>query len=408
MISKNALGPLFLCLIIWFSGSRSAVAENCQSLQVRHGEDFISVHCGGAPSAAMDAKGRLWVTFVQDRHVYVSYSDDEGDTYFTPVQVNAIAEDTEYNGENRPKIIIADSGEILLSWTTKTSSNFTGEIRFTRSSDGGKTFAIPRTMNDDDLMTGHRFDSLFLTSSGRLYLTWIDKRDLDAAAARKETYPGAAIYYTTSDNLGATFTRNFRVSHNSCECCRIAIAPYGDDEVAILWRQIYDEHVRDHAIAVLGPYGDVAGLNRATIDDWYIDACPHHGPTMLESTQPGQYHISWFSAGTIHNGIHYGRYDIASGTTGAIIKVDGTPGAGHPVLAQSDDTLYLVWKGFNGVASQLQLMKSIDNGVSWSQPETLFATESASDHPLLLSSANRVFLSWSSKEFGYIFREINQ
>jgi len=408
MISKNSTRLLFIWLIVWFCGNQNAVAENCQLLQAQHGEDFISVHCGGAPSAAVDAKGRLWVTFVQDKHVYVSYSDDEGATYLTPVRVNALAEDTEYNGENRPKIIVADSGEILLSWTTKTSSNFTGEIRFTRSTDGGKTFSVPRTINDDGLMTGHRFDSLFLTRSGRLYLTWIDKRDLDAATARSEAYAGAAIYYTVSDDLGATFTPNFRVAHHSCECCRIAIAPYGDDQVAILWRQIYNEHVRDHAIAVLGPTGDVAGLNRATIDDWYIDACPHHGPTMVESTQPGQYHISWFSAGSIHSGIHYGRYDMASGTTGAIIKVDGTPGAGHPFLAQSADTLYLVWKGFNGVASQLQLMHSSDNGATWSEPATMFNTESASDHPLLVSAAERVFLSWSSQEFGYIFEEISR
>lgn len=411
MISKRAAWPLValltaLSLSTLFMSSHVA-AESCQSLRELHGVDVVSIHCGGAPSATLDADGRLWVAFVQNKHVFVSRSDDNGQTYTAPVQVNAVAEDTEYNGENRPKIIVAESGEVLLSWTTKTSPNFTGEIRFTRSIDGGRTFEAPRTMNDDGLMTGHRFDSLFLTDSGKLYLTWIDKRDLDAAAARSETYPGAAIYYTVSDDLGATFTQNFRVSHNSCECCRIAMAPHGEDDIAILWRQIYNEEIRDHAIAVLGTDGEVTGLNRATVDDWVINACPHHGPSMVEASTEGEYHISWFSAGNLHSGIHYGRYNMANGAAEDIIKVDGTPGAGHPYLASFDGTLYIVWKGFNGIASQLQMMQSRDDGASWSQPETLFNTGRASDHPLLVSSEHGVFLSWSSEEFGYIFKELS-
>ncbi|MGB4248009.1 MAG: sialidase family protein [Pseudohongiellaceae bacterium] len=398
---------LLIALGIAVLMSGQAAAESCAELREQHGEDHVSIHCGGAPSATLDADGRLWVAFVQNKHVYVSRSDDNGEKYTAPVKVNAIPEDTEFNGENRPKIIVAESGEVLLSWTTKTSPNFTGEIRFTRSIDSGKTFETPRTMNDDGLMTGHRFDSLFLTESGKLYLTWIDKRDLDAASARNESYPGAAIYYTVSEDLGATFTQNFRVSRNSCECCRIAIAPHGEDEVAILWRQIYDEEIRDHAIAVLGAEGEVTGLNRATVDDWYINACPHHGPTMVQADAEGEYHISWFSAGNLHSGIHYGRYDMASGVAEDIIKVDGTPGAGHPYLAKHDDTLFIVWKGFNGIASQLQMMQSRDNGASWSEPQTLFNTERASDHPLLVSSEHGVFLSWSSEEFGYMFKELS-
>lgn len=412
MISNRVKWLLSIAITVWLTmllwGVEAAAAESCQSLRERSaGQQVISIHCGGAPSATVDADGRLWAAFVQDKHVYVTRSDDNGLTYTTPVRVNREPEDTEYNGENRPKILVAEDGTVLLSWTTKTSPNFTGEIRFTRSTDVGKTFEPVRTMNDDGLMTGHRFDSLFFTASGRLYLTWIDKRDLDASAARGESYPGAAIYYTVSDDLGATFTPNFRVSHNSCECCRIAMAPHGDDEVAILWRQIYDEHIRDHAIAVLGAQGEVEGLARATVDDWFIDACPHHGPTMVQGAQPGQYHISWFSDGNLHSGIHYGRHDMATGVTENIIQVDGTPGAGHPYLARFDYTLYMVWKGFDGMASQLRLMRSQDDGVTWSAPQTLFNTEQASDHPLLVTAPHGVFLSWSSEEFGYLFTEIS-
>ena len=392
-------------------------AATCESLRATHGEGVVSVHCGGAPSAVVDADGRLWVAFVQNLHVYVARSDDLGASYSTPVRVNAEPEDAEHNGENRPKILVTQGTEVdgvgaearyvFVSWTRKTSRNFTGEIRFSRSTDGGMSFEVPRTVNDDRLFTGHRFDSLFLTPSGTLYLTWVDKRDVEASAARQEPYPGAAIYYAVSEDLGTSFTRNFRVAHNSCECCRIAMALRGADRVAILWRQIFDEHIRDHAIAVLGPDGEITNLNRASVDDWRIDACPHHGPAMIPAAASDQYHMSWFSAGTQRSGIYYGRYDLASGSAANIFQVDSTPGAAHPHLAERDGTVYLAWKGFDGAATQLRLIESRDDGASWSAPRTLLTTSLASDHPLLVSSEHGVFLSWSTAEFGYVFSELS-
>ena len=391
-----------------FFSSATSQAQGCEALREHHGSDVISVHCGGAPSATVDEQGRVWVAFVQDKHVWVSRSADRGTNWSEPVKVNATPEDAEFNGENRPKILISRQGNVLLSWTTKTSPRFTGEIRFSRSTDGGLTFESPRTINDDNLFTGHRFDSLFLTASGKLYLTWIDKRDMEASLAANETYAGAAIYYAVSGDDGATFSTNYRVSHNSCECCRIAMAPQGDDNVAILWRQIFDEQIRDHAFAVLQGDGQVTGLNRATMDDWYIDACPHHGPAMVPAAREGSYHISWFSAGKLHSGIHYARYDAATGASENLIRVDGTPGAGHPFMARDGSRLYLVWKGFNGEATRINLMESVDDGASWSEPRVVMTTDRNSDHPLLVETDDGVFLSWHTDQYGYVFRPLTE
>jgi hypothetical protein len=164
--------------------SSPAHALSCEAVQAAQGAQTVSVHCGGAPSATFDQNNHVWVAFVADLHVYVSRSEDLGATFSAPVRVNSVPEDAEFNGENRPKIIVADDGTVLLSWTQKTSNRFTGEIRFSRSTDGGRSFEEPRTINDDGLAIGHRFDSLFLTESGKLFVTWIDKRDLEASLAK--------------------------------------------------------------------------------------------------------------------------------------------------------------------------------------------------------------------------------
>lgn len=362
-----------------------------------------SIHCGEAPSATFDREGRLWVAFVQDLHVYVSHSDNLGADFSEPVRVNPEPEDAEYNGENRPKIIV-NGKEIYVSWTRKTSPRFTGEIRFSRSGDGGETFSAPRTINDDELFTGHRFESLFLTESGHLYLTWIDKRDLEASLAADEEYGGAAVYYAVSDDGGESFSRNYRVAHHSCECCRIAIAPRGAENIAILWRQIFGVTTRDHAIAVLTPEGEMTSMYRASYDEWQINACPHHGPSMVAGADPDQYHMSWFSNGDRHQGIYYGRFSFAGGEPEAVMQVDGNPGAGHPYLARLGESVHLIWKGFDGNRSLIYHRYSTDKGESWSSPSVLASTAEGSDHPLIVSREDSLYLSWKTEEFGYLFQ----
>lgn len=384
----------------------SSIASSASCTEATEGNDVVSIHCGEAPSATLTADGELWAAFVQDQHVYVTRSSDHGNSFSQPVRVNPVAENIEFNGENRPKIIVQDQN-IFLSWTLKTSPRFTGEIRFSRSTDGGETFSAPRTINDDNLFTGHRFESLYLTEAGDLYLTWIDKRDLEAAGESGEEYSGAAVYYAVSADNGASFSKNYRVANHSCECCRIAIAPRGPENIAILWRQIFGDTTRDHAIAVLTPAGKTLETHRASYDEWQINACPHHGPTMIQSpVDSDAYHMSWFSNGDRHQGVYYGRFDFATGEPESVRRVDGNPGAGHPYLAELDDTVYLVWKGFDGQRSLVQLITSTDDGASWSEPHLLAATSEGSDHPLLVTHADGVYLSWKSEELGYVFQSV--
>ena len=402
---KRLSTMLSLLALLGMAG-QSSVAYSANCAEETGGSVLVTIHCGEAPSATLTADGELWAAFVQNQHVYVTRSSDHGNSFSQPVRVNQLAENIEFNGENRPKIIVQGQ-HVFLSWTLKTSPRFTGEIRFSRSVDGGETFSAPRTINDDKLFTGHRFESLFLTEAGDLYLTWIDKRDLEFAGEKGEEYSGAAVYYAVSADYGESFSKNYRVANHSCECCRIAIAPRGPENIAILWRQIFGETTRDHAIAVLTPEGQTLETHRASYDEWQINACPHHGPTMIQSpVDSDAYHMSWFSNGDRHQGVYYGRFDFATGEPESVHRVDGNPGAGHPYLAELDDTVYLVWKGFDGQRSLVQLITSTDDGESWSQPRLLAATGEGSDHPLLVTHADGVYLSWKSEELGYVFQSV--
>jgi len=356
----------------------------------------IAVDCGQAPSAVW-RDGILWVAFVQGDHLYVTRSTDKGEHFSKPARVNSAPETIETNGENRPIIAFSDQA-LLLAWTQKTEGRFTGDIRFSRSIDGGKSFTAPITINDDGQLASHRFVNMIASPSGTVHLTWLDKRNKIKAQAKGEAYSGSAVYYAQSTDRGATFSDNRAIADNSCECCRLAVAPAADDGLAIFWRQIYHQNTRDHAFAIVSA-DQVTGPLRATRDDWQIDACPHHGPDMA-SAEDG-YHLAWFSDGNRHSGILYGLHDTRTQHTRQIRTMDKRAGASHPQVIALDDKVWFAWKLFDGEATRVQMAQSNDGGRSWSDERTLAITQGSSDHPLLIKSDNQVWLTWLTQKEGF-------
>ena len=51
------------------------------------------------------------------------------------------------------------------------------------------------------------------------------------------------------------------------------------------------------------------------------------------------------------------------------------------------------------------MIKSIDDGKSWSVSEILRSTSQGSDHPLIVNKEDGLFLSWHSDEHGYVFEK---
>jgi len=358
-----------------------------------------SPSCGAAPSAHFSADGTLWVSFVDRGHVWISRSSDQGRHFAPATRVNTEPEKIYADGENRPVLGTGRNNRLFVAWTRDTEAAYSGDIRFTHSSDGGNSFAPVRTINDDGLLTSHRFVALRVAQDGTLYLAWLDKRDQVAARARGEDYDGAALYYTLSTDNGTSFLPNRKMADHSCECCRIALGDAGKGAVQAFWRQLFEDGaVRDHAIARLDQSGTGTVL-RATHDDWRIEGCPHHGPAIHADGQG--WHLAWFSNGTRQRGVLYGYFDAASGTTQQVHTLDAQPAGGHPAVLANGNSVWVAWNRFNGTHMQLMLSQSFDAGASWSPARVLLETSSTADHPQLLADGSRAFLAWHTANEGY-------
>lgn len=364
-------------------------------------------HGGGKParpelgtSAAFDAEGRLWMvakeTVEGGAYVILQVSDDLGKNWSAPKRVQGSPEPLAADGEGRPKLAFGKRGEIYITYTKPLSKPYTGEIRFVRSVDGGKSFDPPVTVHANRDLITHRFDSVAVDRSGRLYVTWIDKRDLEAAAARGGKYAGAAVYYAVSDDAGKTFRGDYKVADHSCECCRIALAPGPREGVVALWRHVFDGDTRDHAMAELGPDGMVTPPQRATFDNWKVSACPHHGPS-IAFTPDGRRHQVWFNVKGSEGGVFY----AAIGEDGLAAKPVrlGSAQAAHADVAAEGNRVAIAWKQFDGKATAVFARVSGDGGRTW-QEKAVARTRGSSDQPRLAAGKPGIVLVWHTQDEG--------
>lgn len=351
-----------------------------------------------AVTAVFDRSGRLWRASLKDGRVLVSASDDLGKTFGPPVPANVEPETIIGDGENRPKIVVAQNGHIYVSYTQALSKPMSGNIRFSRSVDGGKSFSPPITVNDERGLISHRFDALAVDSRGRIHIVWLDKRDLAVAEKKGEKYKGTALYAAVSGDGGATFGPNVKLADHACECCRVAIATDPDGTPVVLWRQIFGKNVRDHAMMRLdGKFRIV----RASHDNWEIDACPHHGPA-LSIGKDGVRHFAWFTAAGGRPGIFYARTADGGGTISpraAFGRADGQ--ASRPQVLSLGEKIFLAWKELDGEKGVVRVASSQDGGKTWSDPRTAASTSGASDYPLLIANGREAFLSWNTAAEGY-------
>lgn len=360
----------------------------------------LSLHCGKTPTPFISSNGTLWIAFEQQGHVYVTSSNNAGRTFTPAIQVNNVAEDIYTNGENRPKIMLDSEQRIFVSWTKKTPGRFSGDIRFSRSINKGKSFSAPITVNTDQQLIGHRFDALTINQRDEIFIVWFDKRDQAHAKKNNMDYRGTALYYAVSSDHGVSFSENQKIADHSCECCRIALDFNQQNELHILWRHIFNKNTRDHALIKMNPDNTPAALTRVTFDDWHIDACPHHGPD-LSIDNNENIHIAWYTQGVKQQGIFYRRIDKLDNNLEIKHSMDSTAGASHPQVLSHQDTIYYAWKRFDGEKTEVILKTSKDNGASWSTNKVIAQTDNASDHPLLVSHNDKVYLSWLSRSEGY-------
>jgi hypothetical protein len=366
--------------------------------------DGPELRCATKATPFFAADGTLWLSWMAGGVVSVASSKDAGRTFTTPVAVTKQRLNLDWGPDARPKLVVDRKGGIAVAFSIFRDEAFNGEVLTTRSDDGGQTFAPikPITTNTES----QRFEALALDGDGTVFAAWLDKRNRAPAKAAGQSYDGAGLFFASSRDGGSTYT-DARLAHdNTCECCRLGIAFAGPGRPVVVFRNIFEGGVRDHAILTFDDLASPGEIHRVSTDDWQIKACPHHGPS-LSIASNGTYHVTWYTNGKVRKGVFYAHSRDGGRTFSQpmpIGRADRNPT--RPNVLSINGVTALVWKEFDGETTTVMAMQSGDDGDSWSTPRPIARTGDASDHPLLVADDERIYLSWMTKAEGYRIQPI--
>jgi hypothetical protein len=300
--------------------------------------------------------------------------------------------------------VVDRQGGLALAFSIFRDKAFNGQVLYTRSNDGGKSFAELRPITSNN--ESQRFEALGLDADGSVFAAWLDKRNRVPAQQRGQKYDGAGLFFASSKDGGATYSEARLVADNTCECCRLGLAFAGAGRPVVVFRNIFEGGVRDHAVVTFTDPATPGEIHRVSKDDWQIAACPHHGPSLTISAE-GTYHVTWYTSGKVRKGLFYARSQDGGGTFSeplAIGRPDRNPT--RPFIVATPRGTTLAWKEFDGEKTTVNVMTSHDDGKSWSKPVPVATTTDTSDHPLLASDGQKTYLSWMTKADGYRIQPI--
>ncbi|MGH7468076.1 MAG: sialidase family protein [Longimicrobiales bacterium] len=275
-------------------------------------------------------------------HLYFARSGDGGASWSAPVRVTDRAHDIKPHAEASARMV-AVNGAIALFWPNNIEvpgRRFpASHMRFSRSTDGGRSWTSAITLNDDtaSALAGHTFHGA--TARGdTMIVAWLDSRT-GAQPAHGDTavhHDGdATIYTAVSADRGVSWAaQNGVYWGNACPCCRVSLASAPDGRVLAAWRGHFEGSVRDPVVATLSPARGAPTRVRA--DGWVFQGCPHTGPA-LAIDDTGSLHVAWFTGKEGGAGVFYARTSGASsafGTALPLLTAESLPAA-HPAITMT-------------------------------------------------------------------------
>jgi hypothetical protein len=413
---NKSLGIIFiLSLTVWLPNSQALMfkhdhheaAVKKEKLSTDNKCKSAEVECAKTVTSAFAPNGDLWRLWAHHQKLWVQISQDNGVT-FSPQKMLAIpAEKISARNENRPKIAFDHTGGVYLSWATPREKKYTADVRFSYSKDYGQTFIKPVTVNNDNLLTGHSFNEMLVAENGDVSIVWLDGRISHQLRKQGKQPNGSALFLAQanfkeahSDNV-PVFT-NQQLANGTCVCCRIAMDFNQQGELAILWRHIYGDNIREFALLTLkSNTNEPKQVYQVSHDHWKINGCPHQGGAISIDEQ-NRYHMVWFNQGDAGKGIFYASSDDQGKTLSKPISVGFLSGqASHPHLRKNNENVDIVWTQFNGIEHQLWHQRSIDNGQSFSKAALLATAKNGSDRPFIISRGKVSYVSWQRPKQGH-------
>ncbi len=231
------------------------------------------------PQAAVVGRDTVHVAFAAGETVRVVTSTDGGKTFAAPGRVGELT--GLMAGMRRGPRIAADANTIVVSAIGSKEGNLVAW----RSSDRGRTWLGPVTVNDVPRSCREGLHGMAIGPRGQIACVWLDLR-----AEKTE------LWCAVSSDGGATWGENHRVYRSPegsiCECCHPSVAYDSKGTLFAMWRNSLGGN-RDIYLAT--STDDGTSFSRAAKlggGSWRKDACPMDGGAVAV-VSPGKAATIW-------------------------------------------------------------------------------------------------------------------
>lgn len=287
--------------------------------------------------------------------VMLARFDKEGAANGSAVRVNPQAGvATAWRGDP-PSVAVTDRSVYVL-WTQRieVDGKKGTDLYLSASEDQGKTFATTVKVNDDKLPGAHGMHSLAVSRDGRIYVAWLDERNVSAPKPSKHAgghhmESNRELFVASSVDGGKTFSANRKIAADACPCCKTALAVAADGTIYASWRQVLPGNFRHIAVATSND--GAANFSTPVIvsdDKWMLQGCPVSGPSL--STDPnGALEVVWYAAGEAGApGLYFAetRDQGRSFSPRALLMQESVKGT--PAIAAGGNRTFAVWQGTAG------------------------------------------------------------
>lgn len=363
------------------------------------------------PAIAAAGDGSVFVAWVEHRtggeaDVWLSHLDGEAKPLGEPVRVNAKAgEATAWHGDP-PTVAVAPDSTVYVGWTARVvGAKHANTLHLSASRDGGRSFASVVKVNDDERPAAHGMHSLAVAADGRIYMAWLDERNIapppppqpaQPKAQHKHKESNREVFFAASADGGRTFNANQRLASEVCPCCKTSLATGADGRVYASWRQVLPGEFRHIAVAASTDAGGTFAPAVIVNDDkWQIAGCPVSGAALSVAAN-GTLSVLWYTAGEAGTpGLYRSESRDGGRTFAPRTPLARSSGRGTPVLlaGSGDENLLAVWEERGEGSSSRVASAQLKQGDGRENPASA-TLANAGELPVAARTGESVFVAY--------------